>query len=443
MATKTRLTRWLDSAPKPLFTLFAIITAFSTYFCMFAFRKPFAAAKYEELQFLSTDLDLKTVFVVSQVIGYALSKMVGIRICSEMTRSKRALALVAMIGIAEAALLLFALLPNNLKVMAIFVNGLPLGMVWGGVVWYLEGRRTSEILLAGLSCSYIVASGTVKDVGRWLMRDHGIDQFWMPFVTGLIFLPLFLLSVWLLNQIPQPDEADIQARVERTTMNRRQRWRFVVQFLPGLVMLLIAYFFITAYRDFRDNFGVEIFQQLGYENEPAIFTWTELWVAFGVMSALAALNGIRDNRLGLIGAFLIMTLGTVLIGTGTLLFDARRIGGLSWMILCGLGSYLAYVPFGSVLFDRLIASTRTVGTAVFAIYVADAVGYCGTITTLLVKDLIATNVSPLNFFRTMTYFMSLLGSLLLVCSCCYMLRKSDSVVSNSKSASLGRKSQDT
>ena len=45
------------------------------------------------------------------------------------------------------------------------------------------------------------------------------------------------------------------------------------------------------------------------------------------------------------------------------------------MILNGLGVYLAYVPYGSVLFDRLIASTGVVSTAVFAIYVADFIGY--------------------------------------------------------------------
>ena len=34
------------------------------------------------------------------------------------------------------------------------------------VVRYLEGRRTSEILLVGLSCSYIISSGIVKDIGK-------------------------------------------------------------------------------------------------------------------------------------------------------------------------------------------------------------------------------------------------------------------------------------
>jgi len=60
-----------DSAlPVTLFTVMAIMAAFSTYFCMYAFRKPFSAASYEGLQFLNTSFDLKTVLVTSQIIGY-------------------------------------------------------------------------------------------------------------------------------------------------------------------------------------------------------------------------------------------------------------------------------------------------------------------------------------------------------------------------------------
>ena len=195
------VTRWLASAPVPLFTLVVVFASFSTYFCMYAFRKPFSAASYEGLKFLGGDIDLKTAFVISQIIGYALSKVIGIKVCAEIDRQKRARGLVLMIVVAELSLLLFAVLPNNLKVIAIFFNGLPLGMVWGLVVLYLEGRRTSEMLLAGLSCAYIVASGAVKDIGLWLMSTVQVDQFWMPCATGICFLPPFVGSVWLLNQL--------------------------------------------------------------------------------------------------------------------------------------------------------------------------------------------------------------------------------------------------
>ena len=166
----------LSDGPDWLFALVAITAAFSTYFCMYAFRKPFSAATFEGMSFMGTAVTLKTALVISQLLGYTLSKFVGIKVCSEALARKRGVMLIALILFAEAALLLFGFLPGEWKLLAIFLNGVPLGMVWGLVVSYLEGRKTSDLLLAGLACSFIVASGVVKDVARWLMRDHGFTE---------------------------------------------------------------------------------------------------------------------------------------------------------------------------------------------------------------------------------------------------------------------------
>jgi hypothetical protein len=399
----------LERAPAFVLVVFAMTAAFATYFCMYAFRKPFAAAEFRGLSFFGTHVTLKTAFVISQVVGYTVSKYLGVKFCSEMTRGRRAMALVILILAAEVSLVLFAVLPGSSKAFAMLLNGLPLGMIWGLVVWYLEGRRSSEILLAGLSCSFIVSSGMVKDVGRWLLTQQQVDQWWMPAATGAMFLPLFLVSVWMLNQVPEPTRADIEARVQRQPMTSADRWAFVRRFAPGLFMLLVTYFLLTAYRDYRDNYGIEVLKQLGYGDRTAIFTRTELPIAFAVMIVLALLNLVRDNRKGLLTALGIMGLGAVVMGGATVLMDAGQISGFTWMILIGLGAYLAYVPYGSVLFDRLMASTGFVGTAVFAIYLADALGYTGSVAIQLYKDLWAGEQSRLAFLHAMTYAMSGLG----------------------------------
>ena len=59
-----------------------------------------------------------------------------------MRPGHRAWALVLLIAWAETALVLFAVLPPQGKVVALFLNGLPLGTVWGVVFSFLEGRRT-------------------------------------------------------------------------------------------------------------------------------------------------------------------------------------------------------------------------------------------------------------------------------------------------------------
>lgn len=417
--------RWLERSPNWIFITWTITFSFCVYFCMYAFRKPFSAAQYEGMTFLGTRIDLKSAFVVSQIIGYAFSKYVGIKICSEMTRARRLKTLIQFVVLAHLSLLAFAVLPRSLKFVALFVNGLPLGMVWGLVVWYLEGRRTSEILLAGLSASFILASGTVKDVGRWLMSDAiGVSEWWMPFVTGLVFLPLFLFSAVMLDFIPTPDEADELSRSKRNPMDADERKGFIKHFAPGLLLLFIPYILLTAFRDFRDNFGIDLFADLGYGDQPGIFSTSEIWVAFGVLVPLGLLFMIRHNRLGLMATLGIMLIGSLILGVSTAALQAKAISGLTWMVLIGLGAYLAYVPYGSVLFDRLIACTRVTGTAVFTIYVADALGYTGSIAIYFFKDLIVGDLSRLHFMIILSYFMSALGVILLACSGVYFSRVS-------------------
>ncbi|MFH2006356.1 MAG: DUF5690 family protein [bacterium] len=422
----SRFSRWLTQAPGWLFALYAAGAAFSAYFCMYAFRKPFVAGSYGGLSFLGSSVALKTAFVISQVVGYTLSKYLGMKFCAEAGGHRRAWMLVGLIGFAQVALVLFAVVPPDWKAAAMLCNGLPLGMVWGLVVSYLEGRRTSELLLAGLSCSFIVASGVVKDVGRALMRGVGgwtVSEWWMPAATGLLFLGPFLIAVWLLDRLPQPTEEDAQVRSAREPMGGVQRWAFLRRFWPGLLLLLLVYFFLTAFRDFRDNYGVEIFTALGHGGRPAIFSQTELPVAIGVLAVLAALNLVRSNRLGLLGAFGVMSGGLALMGISTALLDSGAIGGVPWMILVGLGSYLAYVPFGSVLFERMLAHTRAVGNVVFGIYLMDAIGYTGSVGTMLWKDLGYARLSHLVFIRGFAYGLSLLGTLGLVFACLYFLRR--------------------
>lgn len=379
--------------------------AFSAYFCMYAFRKPFAAASYDTEGWLG--LDLKTTFVVSQVIGYAASKFLGIKWVSEVSRQHRLRMLLGLVLTAELALVAFAILPGPAKVAALFCNGLPLGMVWGLVVRYLEGRRASDVLLAGLSCSFIVASGAVKDVARWVL--HGVPTYWMPAVTGLLFLTPFVGAAGLLDRTPDPSARDVALRSSRPPMFAADRRLFWQRFAPGLVPLLCVYLGLTAFRDYRDNYGVELFAELGYTSQPALFTSTELPVAALVLILMAASNLVRGRVPRLITLLAVMTLGMALIGAATLARARGWVSGQGWMLCLGLGAYLAYVPFSSFLFDRIMAATRFAGTAVFAVNLADAVGYCGSVGVLLLQNEWTRDGGRLAFFEAWSYLLSLTG----------------------------------
>ncbi|MCC6620181.1 MAG: hypothetical protein IT385_02940 [Deltaproteobacteria bacterium] len=409
MGPERAVTRWLRRASPTAFSAYAIIAAFAVYFCMYAFRKPFTAGKFEgdAVDIGIGVLGLKALLIVSQVLGYTVSKFLGIKVVSELSGRNRALAVVVLILIAELALVLFSVTPAPWSAIWLFFNGLPLGMIWGLVFGFLEGRRTTEALGAGLSASYIVASGVVQAIGRYVMRDWGVSEEAMPFVVGALFFLPMVFFVWLLAQLPPPSDKDEALRTKRAPMMASDRSAFFKAFLPGLLPLVLLHFVLTAYRGVRDDFAPEIWGALGFDHEPAILATTQIPVALGVLVFLGLLMLVRDNRRAVLTVQGLMLGGSALVGLATLAFDAGLIAPEVWMIAVSLGLYVAYVPFGSMLFDRLIAATGWIGTAGFMIYVTDAVGYLGQVAVTSYRYLGAKDLSWLDFFRGLSYATSI------------------------------------
>lgn len=399
------------------------VAAFCVYLSMYAFRKPFAAAAYVDVAGWTGVIDFKVALVIAQVVGYALSKLVGVKLISELTGARRGAAILGLIGASWLALVLFAVVPAPWKIFALFLNGLPLGLIWGLVFSYLEGRRTSEVLGAILCASFIVASGVVKSTAVWLMTAHAVTEWWMPAATGALFMPLLALSVIGLSRMPQPDAEDVAERVERRPMYAAQRRAFLKQYGFGVLMLVLAYVMLTAFRDFRDNFAAEIWIDLGYAGASSVFTASELPIAFITLAALGGLMLVRDNRRALMAVHAITGFGLALIGLSTLAFQHGYLTPLPWMIASGAGLYLAYTPFNAMLFDRLIAATRQVGTAGFLIYLADASGYLGSVALTLGRNLGSVSMPWLSFFMASAGWVSVIGCVLTIFSAIYFSRK--------------------
>ncbi len=365
---------------------------------MYAFRKPFTAATYDGTEWLG--IGFKTILIASQVAGYTLSKFIGIKVVSEMPARYRAVTILILIGIAEVALLLFALTPLPWNFIWLFVNGLPLGMVFGLVLGFLEGRKVTEALAAGLCASFIVSSGFVKSVGRSLIQVYGVDQYWMPFLTGLIFVVPLLVFVGLLSQIPRPSAEDESLRTARSPMNKHDRRAFFRRHAVGLTGLIVIYVLLTIVRSIRDDFAVEVWQEMGVDDEPDVFARSE----FGVMIGVVVINGlailIRNNRV----AFL-STIGLLAVGFAIVLGSVigQRSGSLSpmaFMVLLGLGMYIPYVAFHTTVFERMIAAFREIGTIGYLMYLADAVGYLGYVSVLIFRNV---SSGQMNFLGLLTW----------------------------------------
>jgi len=415
------LQRRLVVSPGWIKVIYAALCSFSVYFCMYAFRKPFTAAGFEGLNFLH--IDYKVWLITAQVFGYMLSKFYGIRFISSMQRENRAATIVKLIMISWVALLLFAVTPPPWNIVFIFINGFPLGMVWGLVFGYLEGRKQTEFMGAVLSVSFIFSSGFVKSIGKSLLINQHVSEMWMPFFTGAFFVLPMLLFTWLLNHLPPPDQQDIALRSVRKPMTATERKTFIALFLPGIIMIVFTYVLLTVLRDFRDNFANEIWSESGYKNQAAIFTQSEIPVSLIVLLCMSLLILVKSNIKAFMINHYIIIAGYVLALTSTLLFTHQMISALVWMISIGTGLYLSYVPFNALYFERMIATYKVKGNVGFIMYIADAFGYLGSVVVLLLKQFFGMRLSWTAFFTNAVFIISVIGIAGTIVSTIYFYRK--------------------
>jgi hypothetical protein len=417
LTAESLITRKLNFSNGFWFTIYASVTAFCLYTCVYAFRKTFTAATFEGQFYWG--ISYKVWLITFQVVGYGLAKFAGIKIISELKADARAMGILLMVIIAGISWLFFAIVPPPYNLIFLFTNGFPLGMVWGMVFGYMEGRRMTEVLGAALSVSFIFSGGLCRTVGGFLMRDWGVSELWMPFTAACIFTVPLLVFLWLVDKIPPPSSLDEALRTKRRPMDHADRKQFLGTFLPGIILFVLVYMLLTAFRDFRENFSSDVWKTLGYGDSPSIFTRTETPVSLAVLVIMGSMMLIKNNKHALMVNHLIIMAGMILIGVSTLLFENKSIGAPIWMILIGTGLYMGYVPFNSIFFDRLIASFRYVGTVGFIMYVADAFGYVGSVGVLFFKEFTASEMSYIEMFISGGYLISIAGSLLILASMWY------------------------
>lgn len=416
-----RIQRLLKSSDI-LFVCWCMGAAFGTYFCMYAFRKPFNTGTYAGYSI--GFLDYKVVLIISQVLGYMVSKFIGIKVIAELKPANRRKLITGLILFAEISLVFFGMVPAPYNFFCLFLNGLPLGMVWGVIFSYLEGRRFTEVLSMGLSTSLIISSGFLKTI---YLQVHGLfpllTEFWLPAVVGLIFLPFFLLFVWMLSVIPAPTEKDIQARSKRLPMDtedKRKVWR---QYRWGLIGIIIVYALLTMLRDFRDNFSVEVWSELDKGWSPDVFAKTESISGAIVLIAIGCLSAVKKSVTAFWYTFALIFAGLALSGLSTVFFRLQWLTPFWWMLLLGMGLFLAYIPIQIAIFERLIAVFRIKANAGFFVYTCDSIGYMGSVGLLLYKECFDHNHSWTTMLVNFSYLQTTVAVVVLVFTALFFYRK--------------------
>ena len=418
------MTNTLERKNEVWVAVYAAIVAFITYAIIFGYRKTYTAATFDNRTVFG--LGYKEVLVIVQALGYMTSKFFGIRFIAGMQRYGRWKVIISLILIAWISWLLFAITPEPVNIIFLFTNGFPLGLIWGIVFSYIEGRRATDFIGAAMSVSFIFSSGVVKSFGQWLVVQYSIPEQWMPFVAGAIFLPALLFFIWLMEKIPAPTQKDIEARTLRKSMNKAERKAFLRQFLPGLVVLVLLYVFLTIFRDVRDNFVADMLKEMGYGNQPGLFTKTETPATLITLVLIGSLIAIRNNYKALMIVHLIVLAGFLLAGISTLLFVEGMISPITWITSIGVGLYMGYIPYNSVLFERFIATFRISSNVGFLIYLADSFGYLGSVGVILAKavlELRDIDIQWTKFYSTAVIYVSALGVIGTIVSIFYIRRK--------------------
>ena len=172
----------------------AAFASFTTYFCMYGFRKPISATTFDGIK--AFGISFKSALVIAQVFGYMTAKFIGIKFISEVNKARRGAYILSLIGASHISLLLLALVPKPFNVFFLFTNGLSLGLIWGLVFSFIEGRKFTDLLALILSTNFIFSSGVAKSLGRVCIEYWKVPEIYTPFFTGLLYIPANCLHCW-------------------------------------------------------------------------------------------------------------------------------------------------------------------------------------------------------------------------------------------------------
>lgn len=402
-------------------SLYAAVVTFLAYTSVYAFRKPFTVATFDNIEYWR--IPYQSLLIIAQGIGYMLSKFYGIRFIAELGRIGRWKTMVVLITISWLALVGFAIAPVPYGIIFLLINGFPLGFFWGIIFSYVEGRRATDIIGSAMAVSFIFAGGFTRSVAKWLMVEWSVSEKWMPFTTGLLFCFPLAILIYLLEKIPAPDSADIVERTERAPMKREARKNFLKAFSIGVFAVTLTYVFLTLMRDIRDNFMANIWNELGFGSDYSIFTVTETRTSILVLVMMSFLVLIRKNIQAFRTIHFIIALGLVIAGGSSLLFILGQVHGAMWMQLVSLGLYMAYIPFNCIFFERLIAAFRIKGNVGFLIYFADAFGYLGSTVVMCSKALFNIQLNWSHLYSRLTVAASIIGLVAIILSLIYFNNK--------------------
>ncbi|MDR2981011.1 MAG: DUF5690 family protein [Puniceicoccales bacterium] len=392
------------------FAIYAGLMAFVVYSCMYGFRKPFAAADYAAWDF--GDFSYKVLAVCAQAGGYLCSKFLGIRVIAGLRPERRLRLILTLTASGWVALLFFAIVPAPYNLVFMFLNGLPLGLIWGIVFSYIEGRMSTEIMGMLLGTSFVLASGVTKFAGKILMTDFGISEAWMPFVAGAIFfLPLAICAI-LLNAVPAPSAEEVRVRHARLPMDKKNRRDFLRIFGAAILPAVCAQMLLVILREVRDCFANEIWVETGYSHTPDVFALSEIGVTLALLVMSVAIFSVKmknTHRAFSIAHWMVIA-GFALTAIMTWFFMNNWLSPFAWIVASGVALYAAYLLLICVYFERFLTAFHVRANVGFLVYLGDSGGYLAAAGVIVAKAFFLFSYGWTDFLKISCILIGIVGA---------------------------------
>ena len=424
MSTRHKWTHNLS--PKMETTLLALTLSIG-YCTTYLFTRPLFVLPDAYLNVSTTktsSIDRQTALALAQSLGYLSSKFIAIPFMSSAMFFARKQFYLSCLYILTASIVGvgFAVFDSSpiLQALSVGLSSICAGMIYGGMVSYAEGRGSTEIIVASLNLTLVLAGGIARFLGTALVHG-GVPSHLVPGVASLLGLVIGLVLLDILAALPPPSKQDQKERGVRRSMSSAERKAFLTRFGPGIFLSLVAYASVMTIRSFRDYFALQLYTEANGGIPPAasIYFWADFPGSVTVCLSLGILSYVKSNRTTVVVMITSMIIGVVVLGGGTVAYNHGLMGGIAWQVSCGVGIYTAYLVMGTAFFDRLLAASKNEGTIIFLQFISDGTGWCGTVILLFWKSLwvdknmpVAELFANICWWSSIVLFFSLLAMML-------------------------------
>ncbi|AVK77595.1 hypothetical protein pmac_cds_907 [Pandoravirus macleodensis] len=290
--------------------------------------------------------------------------------------------------------LLFTWVPNALfvidsafvRVASRFVGSLFFSWAFCAYIDYVQGRRASDVIMPIATACMLLAAPLSRAfsplVGRHLLglslgKDDGdvvsggslyndtlaqeerIDDAyrWLPITVSLVLLVPTLLGAVALGVSPPPSAADQNARMRRTPVSAAADRAWLRKHWAPLAGMSACNAVLQSVRVVRDVFAADL---LGGDAPWWHWVIADVPACLGACLFYAPFGLIVGHRRAFMAVTAIGLVAAGLMGAAGLLGLTGAVAPLPFLIVSGLGYFVAVVPFagGGVVFERLIAASR-------------------------------------------------------------------------------------